>query len=60
MEDPRIDRQTNLNVLAYWKVNQCRHPEVTAMVSDILSFTSPLLSLKAPLVLVGGINAGLL
>lgn len=37
MEEPKIDRKSNLNILDFWKGNQFRYPELAAMARDILS-----------------------
>lgn len=37
MEEPKIDRKANLDVLDFWKGNQFRYPELAAMACDILS-----------------------
>ncbi|KAK6940581.1 HAT, C-terminal dimerization domain, partial [Dillenia turbinata] len=36
-EEPRMDRNTELDVLVYWKANQFMYPQVAAMALDILS-----------------------
>ena len=37
LEQPKVDRNTNLNVLDFWKRNRFRYPELDAMACDILS-----------------------
>lgn len=37
MEEPKIDRKINLNILDFWKGNEFRYPELAAMARDILS-----------------------
>lgn len=37
LDEPRLDRKARLDVLAYWRGNQFRYPEVAAMARDILS-----------------------
>ena len=35
MEQPKLDRKANLNVLDFWKGNRFRYPELAAMACDI-------------------------
>ncbi|KAI0524894.1 hypothetical protein KFK09_004284 [Dendrobium nobile] len=37
LDEPRLDRKSRLDILAYWRGNQFRYPEVAAMARDILS-----------------------
>lgn len=37
LEEPKVDRKANLDILAFWKGNQFRYPELSAMACDILS-----------------------
>ncbi|PKA61305.1 Putative AC transposase [Apostasia shenzhenica] len=37
LDEPRMDRKAKLDILAYWKGNQFRYPEVSAMARDFLS-----------------------
>lgn len=37
LEEPKVDRKSNLDVLDFWKGNQFRYPELAAMAPDILS-----------------------
>ena len=37
MEEPKIDRDTKFDVLAFWKAYQFRYPELAQMARDILS-----------------------
>lgn len=36
LDEPRLERKAKLDVLAYWRGNQFRYPEVAAMARDIL------------------------
>lgn len=37
LDEPRTDRNSNLDILAFWKANQFRYPILTAMARDILA-----------------------
>lgn len=37
LEEPKVDRKANLDVLDFWKGNQFRYPELAVMAHDILS-----------------------
>jgi len=37
LEEARLDRRQNLDIMAYWKTNECRFPEVAVMARDVLS-----------------------
>ncbi|CAL8084749.1 unnamed protein product [Prunus armeniaca] len=37
LDEPKIDRKINLNVLDFWKVNQFRYPELSILARDVLS-----------------------
>ena len=37
LEEPKMDRNIELDILAYWKLNECRYPIVAAMARDILA-----------------------
>lgn len=37
LDEPRLDRKARLDILAYWRGNQFRYPEVAAMARDILN-----------------------
>lgn len=37
MDEPKVDRKINLNVLDFWKANQFRYPELSILARDVLS-----------------------
>ena len=37
LDEPRMDRRTKLDVLAYWKGNQYRYPQIAALARDVLA-----------------------
>lgn len=37
MDEPKLDRKTNLDILEYWKANQFRFRELSVMARDVLS-----------------------
>ncbi|KAK1402022.1 hypothetical protein POM88_001627 [Heracleum sosnowskyi] len=37
LEEPKVDRKANLDVLDFWKANQFRYPELAVMARDVLS-----------------------
>ncbi|CAL9008221.1 unnamed protein product [Prunus brigantina] len=37
LDEPKIDRKINLNVLDFWKANQFRYPELSILARDVLS-----------------------
>ncbi|KAK4593439.1 hypothetical protein RGQ29_017518 [Quercus rubra] len=37
LDEPRMDRNAKLDILAFWKGNEFRYPELAAMARDILS-----------------------
>ena len=37
LDEPRMDRNAKLDILAFWKGNEFRYPEFAAMARDILS-----------------------
>lgn len=37
LDEPRMDVKTNLDILAYWKGNQYRYPQIASMARDVLS-----------------------
>ena len=37
MEEPRLPRKTEINILDYWRGQQARYPDLTAMARDILA-----------------------
>lgn len=37
LDEPRVDRKAPLDVLAFWKANQFRYPELARMAGAILS-----------------------
>lgn len=37
LDEPRIDRETEVDVLAYWKAHQYRYPLLAKMARDVLS-----------------------
>ncbi|KAL5564800.1 hypothetical protein UlMin_027964 [Ulmus minor] len=37
LDEPKMTRNANFDVLAYWEVNQFRFPELAAMARDVLS-----------------------
>ena len=39
LDEPRVDRNAKLDILASWKGNEFRYPELAAMACDILSIS---------------------
>lgn len=37
LDEPKLDRKTNLDILEYWKANQFRFRELSVMARDVLS-----------------------
>ena len=37
LEEPRVDRNSNIEILKFWKAEQYRYPQVAAMARDVLS-----------------------
>ena len=37
LDDPRLDRKTEIDILDFWKSQQYRYPDLTLMARDILS-----------------------
>ncbi|XP_021827610.1 zinc finger BED domain-containing protein DAYSLEEPER-like [Prunus avium] len=37
LDEPKVDRKINLNVLDFWKANQFRYPELSILARDVLS-----------------------
>ncbi|KAI5312551.1 hypothetical protein L3X38_041724 [Prunus dulcis] len=37
LDEPKVDRKINLNVLAFWKANQFQYPELSILARDVLS-----------------------
>ena len=37
LDEPRVDRNAKLDILAFWKGNEFRYPELGPMARDILS-----------------------
>jgi hypothetical protein len=37
LDEPRLDRIAKLDILAFWKGNEFRYPDVACMARDILS-----------------------
>ena len=37
LDEPKMARNVNLDILAFWKSNECRYPDLAAMARDILS-----------------------
>jgi hypothetical protein len=37
LDEPRLDRNGKLDILAFWKGNEFRYPDVACMARDILS-----------------------
>ena len=37
LDEPRVDRNAKLDILAFWKGNKFRYPELATMAHDILS-----------------------
>ncbi|PKA54110.1 Putative AC9 transposase [Apostasia shenzhenica] len=42
-----MDKKANLDILAYWKCNQYRYPEVASMAPDILSIPTSTVASKS-------------
>ena len=60
LDEPRVDRNAKLDILAFWKGNEFRYPELAAMACDVLSILF-LLLLQNPLLVLGDeslINSG--
>ncbi|PKU65045.1 Putative AC transposase [Dendrobium catenatum] len=36
LDEPKMDRNSELDILQYWKVNQFRFPQVSKMARDVL------------------------
>ncbi|CAL9020433.1 unnamed protein product, partial [Prunus brigantina] len=36
LDEPKVDRKINLNVLDFWKANQFRYPELSILARDVL------------------------
>ena len=37
LDEPRVDRNAKLDILAFWKGNEFQYPKLAAMACDILS-----------------------
>ena len=37
LDEPRLEWNSNMDVLRFWKVNQFRYPELSRMARDVLS-----------------------
>ncbi|KAL0000368.1 hypothetical protein SO802_014149 [Lithocarpus litseifolius] len=37
LDEPRVDRSANIDILAFWKANQFRFPKLASMARDVLS-----------------------
>ena len=37
LDEPRVDRNAKLDILAFWKGNEFQYPEFAAMACDVLS-----------------------
>ena len=37
LDEPRLEWNSNMDVLSFWKVNQFRYPELSRMARDVLS-----------------------
>ena len=37
LDEPRVGRNAKLDILAFWKGNEFRYPELAAMARDVLS-----------------------
>ena len=37
LEDPKIERKVDLNVLEFWKINQDKYGELSCLARDVLS-----------------------
>ena len=47
MDEPRVDRNAKLDILAFWKGNEFRYPEVAAMARDVLSIPVSTIALES-------------
>ena len=60
LDEPRVDRNAKLDILAFWKGNEFRYPELAAMARDILSIPISTVA-RNPLLVLGDeslINSG--
>ncbi|KAL0011073.1 hypothetical protein SO802_006181 [Lithocarpus litseifolius] len=53
LDEPRVDRSANINILAFWKAIQFRFPELASMARDVLSVPISIVASESTLVLVG-------
>ena len=60
LDEPRVDRNAKLDILAFWKGNEFWYPELTAMARDMLSIPISMVASESILVLVDEslINSG--
>ena len=47
LDEPRVDRNAKLDILAFWKGNEFRYPEVAAMARDVLSIPVSTVALES-------------
>ena len=47
LDEPRVDRNAKLDILAFWKGNEFRYPELVAMARDILSIPISMVALES-------------
>ena len=47
LDEPRVDRNAKLDILAFWKGNEFWYPEVAAMAHDVLSIPVSTVALES-------------
>ena len=47
LDESRVDRNAKLDILAFWKGNEFRYPELAAMARDILSIPFSMVALES-------------
>ena len=47
MDEPRVDRNAKLDILAFWKWNEFWYPKLAAMACDILSIPISTVTLES-------------
>ena len=47
LDEPRVDRNAKLDILAFWKGNEFRYPELATMALDILSIPMSTVALES-------------
>ena len=47
LDEPRVDRNAKLDILAFWKGNEFQYPEVAAMARDVLSILVSTVALES-------------